>query len=169
LFIHKVQGIGAWGFYILNEKWGGKMIKTLGLNMIFDIMFESDISFRYVVENPKLPRSTHVPEKYLGKNGDGSVRTQEEFRAYASEIRHWEGRIWEYHQFEQKKKAAQAHRLEVSGNQNIPRASRLQLIRMVAARRSSKPEFRKMGETILFKMRRLALIKERAALRFATA
>lgn len=143
------------------------MTRTLGLNVMFDIMFQSDVSFRYVVENPKILRRAHVPEQYLGTNRDGSVRSQEQFRAYASEIRLWESRIWDYHEFEQR-------RADKNGNRKIPNASRLQLIREVAARRSSRRSLRtdlnKMVLPILFKARRLALIKERAtALSFATA
>ena len=106
------------------------MIRIKGLDKEFDRQYKEDISFRYVVDHPKLKRSVYVPEKYLGTNKDSSPRTQKEFRIFASEVRLWVKRL------KDKFMADEAEKKLVQ--QEIAKALRLQLIKIKDAERQGK-------------------------------
>jgi hypothetical protein len=136
------------------------MIRTEGLNKEFDKLLKNDVAARYVVKHRKIPRNKKVPRIFRGKNPDGSVRTQKEFRHFASLIRLWEKRIKEQYQAEKKrlrleqaeKKRLRLALIKIKIEQKIAKKALADVrIRLIAERVKERRRWWHSGQVINFK------------------
>lgn len=126
------------------------MIRTEGLNKEFDKLLKNDVAARYVVKHRKIPRNKKVPRIFRGKNPDGSVRTQKEFRHFASLIRLWEKRIKEQYQAE--KKRLRLALIKIKIEQKIAKKALADVrIRLIAERVKERRRWWHSGQVINFK------------------